>query len=404
MRRDVHQAFDHVLDELHEQAERGDAGDVAVELVADLVVHEPDLLPLDQFPLGLVGPPLPVRRRGAPISGSCASHRSRSASGARHAARGAQQAVDDQVRIAPDRRREVRVARERQAEVPQVLRRVARLLHRPQHQHGDGPLGRRAVDLLEQRLEVPRADRVGRRAERVAEARDEGLELLDLQRVGRLVHAVEARNVARLEELGHRLVREQHELLDDPVGDVPLSGDDRLHLAGLVEHDLGLVEVEVDRAEPAPPVVQDPEQLPHSLEHRHERRVAGRHGRVAAGEDRVHVGVGHPLARADDAVVELVPQHRAVAIDLHQARLHEAVDLRVQAAQARRQVRREHVQRAVREVHRRPPLVRLGVERAALAHVVRDVGDVDAETEVAVLQPSRSRSRRRNRARARRRS
>ena len=44
------------------QAERADAGDVAVELVADLVGHEPDLLPLHQLALGVVGPALALRR------------------------------------------------------------------------------------------------------------------------------------------------------------------------------------------------------------------------------------------------------------------------------------------------------------------------------------------------------
>ena len=62
MRRDVHQALDVVLDELDEQAERRDAGDVAVEDVADLVGHEPHLLPLQQLALGLVGAPLASRR------------------------------------------------------------------------------------------------------------------------------------------------------------------------------------------------------------------------------------------------------------------------------------------------------------------------------------------------------
>ena len=57
-RRDVDHAFDEVLDQLDEQAEGGDAGDVAVELVADLVRHEADLLPLDQLALGLGGAPL----------------------------------------------------------------------------------------------------------------------------------------------------------------------------------------------------------------------------------------------------------------------------------------------------------------------------------------------------------
>ena len=88
--------------------------------------------------------------------------------------------------------------------------------------------------------------------------------------------AVEPGHVARVEELRHRLVGEQHELLDDAVRDVPLGGDDRLDPPLLVEHDLRLVEVEVDRAEPPAPVVQDLEQLAHPLEHRHERRVPGR--------------------------------------------------------------------------------------------------------------------------------
>src|SRR5204863_271416 len=45
--RDVHQAVDEVLDELHEQPERRHPDHVALELLADLVGHEADLLPLD---------------------------------------------------------------------------------------------------------------------------------------------------------------------------------------------------------------------------------------------------------------------------------------------------------------------------------------------------------------------
>jgi hypothetical protein len=48
----------------------------------------------------------------------------------------------------------------------------------------------------------------------------------DLQRVGSLVHAEERRHVVVVEMLRDRLVGEQHELLDDPVRDVPLGGDD----------------------------------------------------------------------------------------------------------------------------------------------------------------------------------
>ena len=59
-RRDVHQPLDEVLDQLDEQPERGDAGDVALEFVADLVGHEADLLPLHQLALGIGGAPFPL--------------------------------------------------------------------------------------------------------------------------------------------------------------------------------------------------------------------------------------------------------------------------------------------------------------------------------------------------------
>ena len=53
--------FDEVLDQLDVQPERADAGDVALELVADLVGHEPDLLPLHELALGIGGAPLALR-------------------------------------------------------------------------------------------------------------------------------------------------------------------------------------------------------------------------------------------------------------------------------------------------------------------------------------------------------
>src|SRR5512145_736814 len=47
--RDVNKSFDVMLAQLDEQAERRDAGDETVVLVADLVGHETHLLPLQQL-------------------------------------------------------------------------------------------------------------------------------------------------------------------------------------------------------------------------------------------------------------------------------------------------------------------------------------------------------------------
>ena len=41
----------------------------------------------------------------------------------------------------------------------------------------------------------------------------------------------------------------------------------------VVEHDLGLLQIEVDRSATTPPLVENLEQLAHRLEHRHEVAV-----------------------------------------------------------------------------------------------------------------------------------
>ena len=88
--------------------------------------------------------------------------------------------------------------------------------------------------------------------------------------------AIERRHVVLVEMRGDGLVREQHELFDEPVRDVALGGDDFLDHPLVVEHDLRLLEIEVDRAAPVPPLVEDLEQLVHQLEVRHEVAIAAR--------------------------------------------------------------------------------------------------------------------------------
>ena len=58
----MHEPLDKMLDQLDEHAERGDAGHVALEFVADLVGHELHFFPLQQLALGIVGPALHFRR------------------------------------------------------------------------------------------------------------------------------------------------------------------------------------------------------------------------------------------------------------------------------------------------------------------------------------------------------
>ena len=162
--------------------------------------------------------------------------------------------------------------------------------------------------------------------------------------------------------------------------------DDRFDLAGCVDDDFGLGQIEIDRPPPLAAPVQDVEQLPHQLELRHEVAVLLHQLRRLRRQDRVDVRIGHPRRGVDDAVVELVPHDRTVGVDFHQARLHEAIDARVEAADAGGELRRKHVNGALGKVHRRRALVAFLIERGAFGHVMRHVGDVHAEPVMAVRQ------------------
>ena len=85
-------------------------------------------------------------------------------------------------------------------------------------------------------------------AEAEAEALEEARQVVDAQRVGRLVHAMQARNAPPHQLARDGLVGGQHAFLDQPVGDVALGAHDLLGTAAQVEQDLRLGQVEVDGA------------------------------------------------------------------------------------------------------------------------------------------------------------
>ena len=85
--------------------------------------------------------------------------------------------------------------------------------------------------------------------------------------------------------------------------------------------------------------------------------------------------------------MHLVADDVALRRHFHQAGLDEPVDVRLEAAEPGCERLGKHVDRALGKVHRRAALVRLAIERAALLHVVRHVGDVDAQPVVTVRQP-----------------
>ncbi len=106
--------------------------------------------------------------------------------------------------------------------------------------------------------------------------------------------------------------------------------------------------------------------------------------RGIAFENRIHVGVGHALGRADDAFAQLVAENLAAVVDLHDAGQHQPVHLRAQAADVGRKLERQHGHGAVGKIDAGAAQSRLLIEGRAGRDVVGDVGDVDLKFVVAV--------------------
>src|SRR5690348_7789024 len=110
---DVHQARHLRLSQLDEQSERGDAGDDAVELRADVLLHPRTLVAVVDVALGLLCTsfgPRALRRHGRHLALGVEVRR-RLAAGQRIADR----AVHQQVRVTPDGRGEMRIRGKRES-------------------------------------------------------------------------------------------------------------------------------------------------------------------------------------------------------------------------------------------------------------------------------------------------
>ena len=385
--------------ELHEQAEVHDAGDDAVELLADTVLHVVALEPRDGAARRLVGAPL-AERAVLP------EHRERAVpldeflriAAPQHLA---DAAVDDEVRVAADRRGEVRVVLEREPEVTDVARLVDGLRHRADDRRRDEQRVRLVAELREQVAQVLGRDLLGRRQPQAELAQElpERLQAVDL---GQAVDAIQRRHAMAVEVARRGDVRRDHALLDQPMRVVARLLDQRRDAPLLVELELQLRRVEFERAAPgalaqeaAIHAVQREQPLAQPLE---ARRVLRRRPL----EEFADVAVGQPRGRAHHALEEARARDAAVVADAQLAAQAQPVLVRHQRAQAVRELLRQHRQDAIREVHGRAALARLDVERAAGLHVVADVRDRDDDAPAAARRV-RSTRHRRSRARPRRR-
>ena len=286
------------------------------------------------------------------------------------------------VRVAPDRRREVAVAGAAEPGVAEVLRRVVGLLERAQDEAAQrGPVaGLARHDARHLRGQVRRllgGHVLGYRRRRHVEAGELLAQERDGRRVGALVNAVEGRQAVVGQVAGDLLVGQDHELLDQAVRLRLLLMAHTGHVAVGVELEGRLGVADLDGVSPPGERTRD---LPCDGEPVRPRSL----GAGPPREDLVHLAVGEALVAAHARAVERDSLHRG-AVQLQLEGHGELVLAGAQRAGARGEHLRQHRLDRSGDVDAGAPAQRLAVQRAARAHVRGDVRDVDPDPHPAVL-------------------
>ena len=289
--------------------------------------------------------------------------------------------VVQQVRVASNGRGEVRVGVIGQAEVPLIIGRVDGSLHRPQHHRLQERRIGSSLDLLRQYLIVLRARAALLARFNLSVAQPKAGTRQELAQLGQPVgarafmHPIERRMLVALQEIGRAGVGGQHAFLDQLVGIVATLGDDPRDASLLVAEHLGFGRLELD----GPPLLasglQRLVERMQVVDLRQHRFSALDGSHVLAGQDAPDLVVGQPRRRIHHGRIELIGNHFAVGVDHHVGHQHQPVHLRVDRAQPVGELLGQHGNDPTREIHRGGALLGLGIQRAARAHIMTDIGN-----------------------------
>ncbi len=372
---DGHGAVDKDLGQLDEQPEGGDPGNNGLKDFVDLVGHEVDLEPFHHLPVSLHRHPLPFGEKGAGLfggyrcgAGLCSPFFLQACG---------QGPMDHEVRVPPDGGGEMGVVGGGQAEMADIVRGVAGLLHGAQQEIADdvllGGASRQSQHLAEP---LGRAVAV---IDRKPHALGKLGELGHLERVGRFVDAVEGVDLAFGLGLGHRLVGGQHELLDELVGLIALAPLDGLHGVVLAQNRHGFGEFKADAPPLEPLLFQAQGQLAHAFQILHHVTVLAARRRILVHQDLLDFCVGEAILAADDALHEAFGQPVAVLVKIEHGGEGVAVLARHQAAEIVGQPLRQHGDDPGWEIDAGAALVGLHIHRGLRPHIMADIGDGDIE-------------------------
>ena len=238
--------------------------------------------------------------------------------------------MHDQIGIAADRRGEMGVATQIEAEMAQIIRAVFGLRLRTQddfvNQFGKFPVLGPLEDAVELAgLHQPGLGHVD------AERRQEFGEGLDLLFARRVVDAVEQRRFHRLQRFGGGDIGLDHEFFDQPVRVEPFGRDDARHAPEIVEDDLALGQVEFERPAFLARLMQCLISRPKRLEDRLQQRL-GLFARTPV-DGGLRFRIGELGGRAHHAAHEAVIELAAMRVENHPHCQTGPVDALLQRAQ-----------------------------------------------------------------------
>ncbi len=287
---------------------------------------------------------------------------------------GFDEAVHQQIGVAPDRAGEVGVGLESQPEVAAVVRGVDGLLHRAQQHLVDLRRVRALLGGGGKLLKIfgLRLLRQGLRHAQRLEVLAQGFELFGR---GALVHPVQPPLLALGDELGRAHIGRQHGLFDQLVRLVAHARHDAFDAPAFVANDLRLDGLEIHRTTALARRQQRPINLVQVQQVRHQGGALLRLRAAGALQNRRHFGVGQAGVAEHHGREELVGVHLALGVDEHVAHQAQALDLRVERAQAIGELFRQHRNHAARKIDRGGAIVGLDIERAAVLHVVAHIGN-----------------------------
>jgi hypothetical protein len=199
------------------------------------------------------------------------------------------------------------------------------------------------------------------------------------------VDAVDEGEALLLAPARDRFVGQDHELLDEPVAGQPRAVVQADRVAGGVQLDDRLGEVEVD----GPPLHPAPGEQFGDLGHLQQvgdyLLVLHLRGRSPPLDDRLGMLVSQAGLRVDDRVGQFGLQRPALGVQADDAGEGQAVLVWAQGAGLVGEGLREHGDHPSDQVDAGPPFPRFGVEGRVGPHVVGDVGDVHPHRPAVVV-------------------